>query len=97
MKDVILISIGYSHYAIPGKAADAGKLLALLSEAVEVRLNYERGVETYRAQTRPITLAVEMIERRQLTPPSEEDQSEPGARDLLTLTGPQRLLKAPRA
>lgn len=96
MKDVILIELRHSYYAVPGKPADAGKLLALLAEAVEVRRDYKSGEETYRVQTRPLAVNVQMIERAQLTPPSAEDQSEPGARDLLTLTGPQRLLKGPR-
>lgn len=96
MKDVILLSLGYDTYAVTGKPALAGKLLEILSDAVAVRANYDRGLtggpQSYRVQPRPVEVKIEMVDRRYLVPPSPADQAEHGTVEIKTLTGAVRLL-----
>jgi hypothetical protein len=95
MDQTILLTIGYDTYAVPVKPGVAGKLLEILSNAVPVR--YEHRSRTprpqYRIQLKSPGVKVELIERRDLLPPTKEDMDEEGTIELQALPGAVRLLK----
>lgn len=98
MKQALMLKIGYDRFILPVKPNVAGKLLELLSEAVEVRQTGEflKGSvlrEVFRIRPQRVSVEVAIISGEQILPPRAEDFSEPGAVDIKSITGAVRLLQ----
>lgn len=100
MSQVIILKIGYDHYALPFKSGVAGKLMELLNEATPVRENYRSALEGgYRYNVIPCraTVEIKMVPKTHILPPAPEDERIPEAIDIKALPGAMKLLKGGRS
>jgi hypothetical protein len=73
----VILTFGYTSYALPISPSEAGKLVAILSKAVVVQYDYAHHTEAYRmrANTPHPPVEIKIVRRAQILPPYPERKS----------------------